>query len=81
VLEVLVELVLKAVTRAAGARALRTAGLDHEILNDAVEFEPIVEAVGGELFEVGNGFRRFVVEELDANVAVRRCDGGGFHGN
>ena len=33
----------------ARARALRAAALDHEVLDDPVERQPVVEAVAGEL--------------------------------
>ena len=62
---VLVELVLEGVAGAAAAGALRAAALDHEVGDDAVEDEPVVEAVGGELAEVLDRLRRVVVVQLD----------------
>ena len=79
VLEVFVELVFERVAGAAGAGAFGAAGLDHEVGDDAVEREAVVEAVFGELLEVGDGFRCFVVVELEADVAVLGFDRGGFH--
>ena len=46
---VVVELVLERVAGAAGAGALRAPALDHEVLDDAVEDQPVVEAVAREL--------------------------------
>ena len=70
-----VELVLERVARAAGAGALRAAALDHEVGDHAVEGEPVVEPVAGELAEVLDRLRRVVVEELDrdrAGIGVKR---------
>ena len=62
---VLVELVLELVTGPTRAGPLRAAGLDHEVGDDAVEDQPVVEAVAGELGEVLDGLRRLVRIELD----------------
>ena len=62
---VVVELVLELVARAAGAGALRAAALDHEVGDDAVEDQPVVEALAGELGEVLDRLRGLVGEELD----------------
>ena len=70
----------KVVAGAAGAGAFGAAGLDHEVFDDAVEREAVVEAVVGELLEVGDGLGGFVVVEFEADVAVLGFDGGGFHG-
>ena len=52
-LELLVELVGEFIARAAGPRALRAAGLDHEVRDDAVELQAIIKALGGKFLEVG----------------------------
>ena len=75
---VVVELVVELVAGIAGAVAARAAALDHEVGDDPVEGEAVVEAVGGELREVLDGLRRILVEELDRDVAfagLHRRDG------
>ncbi len=62
------------VAGAAGAGALRAAALDHEVGDHAVEDDPVVEAVGGQLAEVRDRLRRVVVEQLERDRAV-----GGVH--
>ena len=68
----LAELVLDDVARAAGAVALRAAALDHELVDDAVEGEPVVEALLREVGEVLDRVRREVVVKLDLERAVVR---------
>src|SRR5580693_6431553 len=53
-----VDLVLERVAGTAGAGAQRAAALDHEVADDAVEVEAVVEAVRGELAEVLDRLRR-----------------------
>ena len=65
-----VDLVLERVAGAAGAGALRTAALDHEVLDDAVERQPVIEAVGSQLLEVLDRLRRLVVEQLEDDRAA-----------
>src|SRR4029453_1546360 len=60
-----VELVLERVARTARAVTARTAALDHEVRDDAVEDEAVVVAVTGELREIRNRLRSVVVEELE----------------
>jgi hypothetical protein len=74
-----VELVFERIPGTAGAGAFGAAGLDHEIRDDAMEREAVIEAVFGELLEVGYCFRRFIVVELQTDIAVLGFDGGGFH--
>ena len=62
---VVVELVLEAVAGAAGPGSLRAPALDHEVGDDPVEDQAVVEAVGGELAEVLDRLRGVVVVELD----------------
>ena len=76
---VVVELVLELVAGAAGAVPARAAALDHEVGDHAVEDEPVVEAVAGELREVRDGLRRVVGEELDLDRALAGGHGCG-HG-
>ena len=68
----LAELVLDDVARAAGAVALRAAALDHELVDDAVEGQPVVEALLREVGEVLDRVRREVVVKLDLERAVVR---------
>ncbi len=67
---VVVELVLERVARAAGAGALRAAALDHEVADDPVERQAVVEALAGQRAEVVDGLGRVVVEQLEDDVAV-----------
>src|SRR5262249_10172794 len=78
---VVVELVLELVAGPARPVALRAAALDHEVGDDAVEAEPVVEARGGELREVLGRLRRLAGKELDldrafAGVERRVCHAG-----
>jgi hypothetical protein len=70
VLEVLVEFIGKIVTGAAGTGAFGTTALDHEVVDDAVESQTVVEAVFSELFEILDGLRRLVVVQLDSDIDV-----------
>src|SRR5581483_5860545 len=54
------------------AGAGRVAALDHEVGDDAVEDDAVVEAVARELREVLDRLRRVVGIELDADRAVVR---------
>jgi hypothetical protein len=44
-----------------------------------MEFEAVVESARGELLEIGNGFGRFVIVQLHADITVFGCDCGSFH--
>src|SRR3954470_6652605 len=59
---VVVELVLERVAGAACAGPLRAAALDHEVGDDAVKDEPVVEPLGCELAEVLDGLGGILVE-------------------
>ena len=61
--------------RSAGAGALRAAALNHEVREDAVEGESVIEAALGELAEVGDGEWGVSVEELDGHIALGGLDG------
>ena len=78
------DFIIEVVARAASAGAQRAATLDHEILDDAVEGQTIVERfvarltgervgpfllASGEAQEVGHGFRGLVIEQVDLDVA------------
>src|SRR5437588_10897459 len=67
---VLVDLVLERVARTAGAGALGAAALDHEVGDDAVEGEPVVEALARQLAEVAHRARGVLIEQLDLDSAV-----------
>src|SRR5581483_11276310 len=54
----------------AGAR--RVAGLDHEVLDDAVELDAVVEVRAGEEREVVDGLRRALRVEPDDDLALAR---------
>ncbi len=57
-----------------GVLGVRTAALNHEVLNDPVKVETIVVAHVHELHEVGDGVGGTAVKEVDGDVA-----GAGFH--
>ena len=73
---VLVELVLEGVPGATRSRPRRVAALDHEVRDDAVEDELVVETVARELDEVVDGLRRVLRVELDVDRPVVRVQGG-----
>jgi len=77
----LVELRLDVVARPAGAVALRAAALHHEVGNDPVKVESVVEALLGERDEVLDGLRRVFREEFEPNLAalLERDDTGLLH--
>src|SRR6266545_5850965 len=77
---VLVDLVLEGVAGAAGAGALRAAALDHEVGDDAMEDEPVVEALAGQLLEVADRLGGLVVEQLEGDLALGRLHQGLGHG-
>src|SRR5205823_3279945 len=76
---VVVDLVLERVAGPAGAGPERAAALDHEVAYDAVEAEPVVEAVARELAEVLDRLGGGLVEELDADRAVIRMERRAAH--
>ena len=59
------------IVRSAGAGAVRTAGLRHEAVDDAVEHDPVVEALADELLDALDMLRREVGAQLDHDVALR----------
>ena len=86
-----VDFVVEVVAGAAGAGAQGAAALDHEILDDAVEGQTVIERLmaglaghrvdpfllaGGEAKEIGSGIRGLVVEQVDGDVTF-----GGVHDN
>ena len=90
-LERRVDLVVEVIARAAGAGAQRATALDHEILDDAVEGEAIVEGLmawlagerigplllaAGQAEEVLHGLRCLLVEQIDLDITF-----GGVHDN
>ena len=74
-----VELVLEGVSGPARSGAVRVAALDHEVLDDAVEGQPVVETIAGELAKVLNRLRRVLVEELNRDGAGVGVKGGLRH--
>ncbi len=57
---------------ALGITAMRTSKLNHEVVDDAMKVQPIVEATFRERNEVLRGDRHLVEEQLDGKVAERR---------
>ena len=79
VLQVGMKFVLKLVARTAGAGALRTTGLDHEVFDHAVELQTVVKAIAGKLFEVADRLGDLVFEQFQLDGALIGFDGGNFH--
>src|SRR5437867_13000869 len=73
------EFVGEFVAGAARAGPLRAAGLNHEVGNHAMEFEAVIEALLGQLLEVGDGLRGLVGVQLELDRAFACIDRGGFH--
>src|SRR5690606_5338922 len=69
-------LVLEGIARAAGAGPPGTAALDHEVRNDPVEVQAVVEALPGQVHEAGDGHRGLVGEELDGDLATVGVENG-----
>lgn len=93
-LQARVDLIVELVARAAGTGAQRATALNHELLDDTVEDQAVVElAVGrlagvrvrpfllasGEAQEVGHGVRSLVVEQVDGDAALRGIHNDGSH--
>ena len=79
-----VDLVVKFVSGAACAVPQRAPALDHEILDDTVECQAVIERLSmlhainrvspffgacGKAGEIGNCLRRIIVEELNSDIA------------
>ena len=64
------DFILESVARAASAGASWIAALDHEILNDPVENEPVIETLPCQEHEVINRYGRMVCQQLNSEVAV-----------
>src|SRR5690606_7818649 len=69
------QLVVELVARPAAAVAGRVATLGHEVLDDAVEGQPVVEVVARQDDEVVDRPRRLVLEQVDLDVADVRGEG------
>ena len=67
------------IARSAGAGSLRTAPLDHEVVDDAMKFQAVVEALVYELLEIGHGIGHFVVVQLHADFAAIGIEFSDFH--
>ena len=89
------DLVVEVVAGAAGAIAQRAAALDHEVLDDAVEGQAVVERLMGRLAgewvrpfllagrqteEVLHGHGRLIVEQVDGDVTFGGAHDDGSHG-
>src|SRR6266478_7792643 len=71
------ELGLQRVTGAAGAVALRVAGLRHEPVDHAMEYYPVIKPLAHQPLDLGAGGRRQIGPQLDddapcGNVQVNR---------
>ena len=67
-------LVAEAVAGTAAAGAGRVAGLDHEVVDHAMELHAVVEALSGEKHEVVDRLRRVLGIELELDRAAIRLD-------
>ena len=67
--EVFVELVFELVPGTAGTSSLGTTGLDHEVGDDTMEGEAVIETIVGEFFEIGDGLGDLVVVQLESDVS------------
>src|SRR5207237_10511582 len=67
-------LVLELVARPAAAGALGVAALDHEVFDDAVKREAVVEFLAGEEDEIVDGLRGVLREQLADDPALGRLD-------
>ena len=77
--EIFMELVFELISRTPGTRPLGATGLDHEVSNDTVECQTIVEAVIGEFLEIFNRLGHLVVVQLYSNVSFVRLNQRDFH--
>src|SRR5262249_17446166 len=64
-----VELRLELLARAAGAGALRTAGLRHKAVDHAVEDDPIIESIAHQLLDPGHMAGRISITTLPLVVS------------
>ena len=95
-LQARVDLIVELVARAAGTGAQRATALNHELLDDAVEGQAVVELAvgrlagvrvrpfllaGGEAQEVGHGVRSLVVEQVDGDAALSGAHDNCSHGS
>lgn len=78
-LEVFVELVLKLVSGTAGTGSLGAASLNHEVRDDAVEGQAIVETIIGEFLKICDRFGHLVVVQLESDVSAVGLNQGNFH--
>ena len=72
------QFVFEAVTGIAGAVALWAAALDHEVLDDAVEYLSVVEFLLNQVDEIGDGEGRggaVVFKEFDLDAPGARVKG------
>jgi hypothetical protein len=66
---VFAEFAFDAIARATAPDAIGIAALNHEIFDDAVKGQSIIETLVYQLHEVGTGVRRILVIELDFDIA------------
>src|SRR3954451_1960141 len=82
-MRLLVELGLQLLAGAAGAGALRAAGLRHEAVDHAMEHDAVVEAFTHEFLDARDVARRQIRPHLDGDGALRsfedQCVFGGAH--
>src|SRR6185312_14436870 len=69
-----IELGLELLARAAGAVAARIAGLGHEALDDAVEFQRVIEAGANQLLDASDMIGREIRAQFDGDAALGRIE-------
>ena len=94
-LQARIDLIVELIARSTSAGAERATALNHELLDDAVEGQTVVELAvgrltgvrvgpfllaGGEAQEVGHGVRGLVIEQVDGDIALRGAHDNCSHG-
>jgi hypothetical protein len=65
-----VELAVNGITWSTVSNAIWATALCYESIDDTVKFQAIVEAVIGELYEVGDGLRCVIFKKLNGHVSA-----------
>ena len=77
--EVFVELVFELISGAASTSSLGATGLNHEVGDDAVEGQAIVETVIGEFLKILDRLGCLVVVQLESDISSVSLNQGNFH--
>ena len=71
--------IIEGITGAASARSLRTSALDHEVCDDAMEDQIVIETLLREFDEVSCGLGGLFGKELDLDGALAGRNSRGGH--